>query len=278
MLGSKVSVVESGTGWPIVLVHGNFSNSYLWRGVIPHVEGLGRCVAPDLIGTGRSERIGKGPRSYRMDDQRTYFEAFMESLSLDTNVILVGVEWGASIAIDWAMRHESAVRGLAYMEMYLSGLTWRDFPHALRDNLRILRGDTEEELILDSDFVRESILPSLTLEPMAKDVADEYLIGFDLPGESRRAVATLVEEIPVNGEPAEIAAWMERYDAWLRTSEIPKLRILGSPGLVMNGKRAERSGEFLNQDTATVSGVHLLPEDDPDGVGDSLAKWIWGLP
>jgi haloalkane dehalogenase len=277
-LGSKVSIIESGEGWPIVLVHGNFSNSHLWRGVIPHLEGLGRCVVPDLIGTGRSERIGKGPRSYRMDDQRTYFEAFMESLNLDTNVILVGIEWGASIAIDWAMRHESAIRGVAYMEMYLSGLSWRDFPHTLRDNLRVLRGDTEEALILDSDFVREKILPSLTLEPMTAAVAREYLLGFDLPGESRRAVATLVEEIPINGEPASVATWMERYDAWLQTSEIPKLRVLGKPGMVMNRKREERTRAFPNQVTAAVSGRHLLPEDDPDGVGEALAEWIWGLP
>lgn len=213
-----------------------------------------------------------------MEDQRTYFEAFMESLGLDANVILVGVEWGASIAVDWAMRHESAIRGVAYMEMYLSGLTWRDLPNALRDYLRILRGDTKEALILDSDFVRQNILPLLTLDPMTDDVAEEYLLGFDIPGESRRAVATLVEEIPLNGEPANVATWMERYDAWLRTSGVPKLRILGKPGLVLNGRRAERTDAFRNQVTTAVSGVHFLPEDDPDGVGEALAKWIWGLP
>ena len=277
VLGATISMLEAGSGWPIVLVHGNFSTSYVWRNVLPHIGDLGHCVAIDLIGMGRSERVGRGPRSYRIADHRTYFEAFMESLGLGSNVILVGIEWGASIVVDWAMRHEASVRGVAYMEMYLSGLTWRDFPHALRDKLRLLRGETRDELILDSDFVRRELLPALTLDALPDDVVDEYLLGFGTLGESRRSVATLIQEVPVNGEPAAVAEWMEQYDHWLKTSEVPKLRILGYPGLVMNRRRADRTDEFRNQTTEYVSGMHLLPEDDPNGVGEALARWIWSL-
>ncbi len=277
VLGSRVSVLESGSGWPIVLVHGNFSSSYVWRDIIPYIDSLGQCAAIDLIGMGRSERVGQGPTSYTLADQRTYFDAFMESFGFDANVILVGIEWGASIVVDWAMRHPSAVRGVAYMEMYLSSLTWRDFPVALRQHLRRLQADAEDELILDSDFVRREILPMLTLSQISEETADEYLLGFDVLGESRRSVASLVQEIPVNGKPADVAEWMDKYDFWMEMSPVPKLRILGNPGLVMNGKRAERTDSFANQTTVQVEGVHLLPEDDPKGVGEGLAQWIWGL-
>ena len=175
------------------------------------------------------------------------------------------------------MRHPSAVRGIAYMEMYLSSLTWRDFPVALRQNLRTLRDDSNDELILDSDFVRREILPMLTKRELSEEAASEYLLGFDVLGESRRSIATLVREIPVNRDPADVADWMDKYDFWMSISPVPKLRILGDPGLVMNGRRAERTDSFENQTTVHVDGIHLLPEDDPDGVGEALAQWIWGL-
>lgn len=52
VLGLEIAYVEVGSGDPIVLQHGNPTSSYLWRNVIPHLEGLGRCIAPDLIGMG----------------------------------------------------------------------------------------------------------------------------------------------------------------------------------------------------------------------------------
>ena len=54
--GSSMHYVESGVGDPIVFLHGNPTSSYLWRNVIPHLSPLGRCVAPDLIGMGRSSK------------------------------------------------------------------------------------------------------------------------------------------------------------------------------------------------------------------------------
>jgi len=58
--------VEAGTGDPIIFLHGNPRSSYLWRNVMPHLEGLGRCIAPDLIGMGDSEKLApSGPDSHR---------------------------------------------------------------------------------------------------------------------------------------------------------------------------------------------------------------------
>ena len=54
VLGSSMHYVEEGSGDPIVFLHGQPTSSYLWRNVIPHVSDLGRCIAPDLIGFGKS--------------------------------------------------------------------------------------------------------------------------------------------------------------------------------------------------------------------------------
>ena len=71
ILGSKMAYVEVGQGDPIVLLHGNPTSSFLWRNVIPHLESLGRCIAPDLIGMGDSDKLpNSGPGSYRFVDRR----------------------------------------------------------------------------------------------------------------------------------------------------------------------------------------------------------------
>ena len=54
VLGREMAYVEVGQGDPIVLLHGNPTSSYLWRNVLPHLQPLGRCIAPDLIGMGDS--------------------------------------------------------------------------------------------------------------------------------------------------------------------------------------------------------------------------------
>ena len=52
ILSGEMAYVEVGEGDPIVLLHGNPTSSYLWRNVLPHLQQLGRCIAPDLIGMG----------------------------------------------------------------------------------------------------------------------------------------------------------------------------------------------------------------------------------
>ena len=48
--GSRMAYIDEGEGDAIVFAHGNPTSSYLWRNVMPHVEGLGRLVAADMIG------------------------------------------------------------------------------------------------------------------------------------------------------------------------------------------------------------------------------------
>src|SRR5262249_53642821 len=66
VLGREMAYVEVGEGDPILLLHGNPTSSYLWRNVLPHLQPRGRCIAPDLIGMGDSDKLpDSGPGSYR---------------------------------------------------------------------------------------------------------------------------------------------------------------------------------------------------------------------
>lgn len=82
--------------------------------------GPGRCLAPDLIGMGRS---GKPDIGYRYGDHIAYLDAWFDALDLD-DVVLVGHDWGGALAFDWASRHAERVRGIAFMETILRPMGW----------------------------------------------------------------------------------------------------------------------------------------------------------
>jgi hypothetical protein len=72
VLDTEISFVDIGEGPPVVFLHGNPTSSYVWRNVIPHTLTLGRCLAPDLVGMGRS---GKSPENrYPFADHARYLD------------------------------------------------------------------------------------------------------------------------------------------------------------------------------------------------------------
>src|SRR5437762_10848233 len=115
--GARMAYIDEGSGDPIVFLHGNPTSSYLWRNIIPHVQELGRCIAPDLIGMGDSEKLSdSGPGSYTFVEHRRHLDALLEMLGVYQRVTLVVHDWGSALGFDWANRHRDAVRGIAYME------------------------------------------------------------------------------------------------------------------------------------------------------------------
>src|SRR5207247_3522397 len=130
VLGSEMAYVDVGQGDPIVLLHGNPTSSYLWRNILPHLQPAGRCIAPDLIGMGDSQKLtGGGPGSYTFAEHRRYLDGLLACLGVERNVTLVGHDWGSALGFDWANRHRGAVHGIAYMEAIVHPVTWGQWPH-----------------------------------------------------------------------------------------------------------------------------------------------------
>jgi haloalkane dehalogenase len=112
-----MAYVEEGEGPPIVFLHGNPTSSYLWRNVMPHLSGLGRLIAPDLIGMGDSSKLSRsGPDRYGFVEHRRYLDALLEHLEVMDDVVLVLHDWGSALGFDW--RTVTAVRRRA-------SSTWR---------------------------------------------------------------------------------------------------------------------------------------------------------
>jgi len=272
--GLSMAYVEVGDGDPIVLLHGNPTSSYLWRNIIPHLSGLGRCIAPDLIGMGDSDKLpASGPESYRFVEHREYVDGLFDALGLTDNVTLVVHDWGSGLGFDWANRHRDAVKGIAYMEAIVTPVSWDDWPEAARSIFQAMRSDAGETVVLEKNVFVERILPASTLNGISDDDMAVYRRPYLEPGESRRPTLTWPRQIPIEGEPGDVRDIVTSYGEWLATSAVPKLFINAEPGSILIGRQRELCRTWQNQVEVTVPGVHFLQEDSPDAIGAAIADW-----
>jgi haloalkane dehalogenase len=277
VLGREMAYVEVGKGDPIVFLHGNPTSSYLWRNVIPHLEPLGRCIAPDLIGMGDSEKLpDSGPGSYRFVEHRRYLGALLEALNVRERVTLVIHDWGSTLGFDWANHHRDAVRGIAYMEAMVGRQYWDHWDKfGMRPVLQALRSEAGEQMVLQDNFFIEKVLPGAILRKLSDEEMAEYRRPFTEPGEGRRPTLTFPREIPIEGDPADVTTAVDAYADWLKSSSVPKLFVRAEPGgILADGKVLELARSLPAQTELTVKGVHFVQEDSPDEIGRAIAAWM----
>jgi len=278
VLGRQMALVEAGRGDPILFLHGNPTSYYLWRNVIPHCEALGRCLAPDLIGMGDSEKLEpSGPDRYTFLEHRAHLDALLEALGVRERVVLVLHDWGSALGFDWARRHPDAVRGIAYMEAIVRPVSWAEWPADARKIFQAFRSPAGEELVLQKNVFVERVLPASVLRGLGEAEMAVYRRPYREPGESRRPTLTWPRQIPIEGEPAEVVEIVEAYARWLSTSAVPKLFVNAEPGSILVGAQRESCRRWPRQREVTVRGSHFVQEDSPDEIGRALAEWIPSL-
>lgn len=270
VLDSEMAYVDTGQGRPVVFLHGNPTYSYLWRNVIPQVEPLARCLAPDLIGMGDS---GKAPAgSYRFVDHARYLDAWFEALGI-RDAVLVGHDWGGALAFYWAQRHPERVRGLVYMETIVMPLTWDDWPQAARRIFQGFRSAEGERLVLDENLFVERVLPGSILRGLTPAEMERYRRPYQRR-EDRLPVLAWPRELPIEGQPADVVAIVEGYARWLQQSPLPKLFINAEPGAILTGRQRDFCRTWPNQREVTVPGVHFVQEDSPHEIGQAIADFL----
>jgi len=271
-LDTEMAYVDVGVGDPVVFLHGNPTSSYLWRNVIPHVEAVGRCLAPDLVGMGDSGRAPGG--SSRFVDHARYLDAWFEALVPARPVTLVVHDWGSALGFDWARRHPERTRGIAYMEALVRPMTWQEWPEPARKIFQALRSPAGEEIVLVKNVFVERLLPGSVLRKLTPEEMERYRAPYREPGESRRPTLTWPRQIPLDGEPADVVAVARAYAAWLTETPVPKLFVNGDPGFLLTGGLREFCRTFPNQEEVTVRGAHFVQEDSPDEIGRAVAAFV----
>jgi haloalkane dehalogenase len=277
--GRRMAYWEAGDpdGPPIVFLHGNPTSKYLWRNVLPHLEGAGRLLAPDLIGMGDSEKLpGEGDDRYRFVEHRRYLDGWFEAVGATSHVTLVLHDWGSGLGFDWANRHREAVRGIAYMEAICGPASFDDWPEGGQRVFQGFRSEAGEEIVLDKNVFVERVLPGSVMRDLTEEELAVYRAPFAAPGEDRRPTLTWPRQIPFDGEPADVAAIVGDYRDWLASSDVPKLYLHAEPGFLSQVFAGE-CRTWPNQREVTVRGIHFVQEDSPDEIGAAVAAWIGGL-
>ena len=272
--GLKMAYQEEGEGAPIVFLHGNPTSSYLWRNVIPHLKGLGRCLVPDLIGMGESDPLPEsGPNSYHFTEHAGFLEELLQKLEVHKDAILVGHDWGGALLFHWAMQNPDAVQGIVYMETIVSPVSWRDWPENAQGIFQGMRSDAGEKIVLQKNLFVEGILPNSVLRKLTEEEMNVYRKPFLEEGERRRPMLTWPREIPIEGEPEEVCSIVTAYGKWLQDCEIPKLFINAEPGSILTGRQRQFCRRFRKQHEVTVKGSHFIQEDSPDEIGTAIAEF-----
>ena len=274
VLDSFMSYRDAGIGdIPVVFLHGNPVSSYVWRNVIPHVARRARCLAPDLIGMGES---GKPDIAYRLADHARYLDAWFDAMGLD-EAVLVGHDWGGTLAMDWAARHPGRVRGIAVSETFLRPVRSEELAPPVAGLFRAYRSPEGEKMVMEDNMVIEVNLARGVAGGLAAADLDVYRAPFLGPA-SRKPMLAWTREFPLDGEPADVVEVVLGCGRWMAaTPGVPKLIMavedgvgLGSPQVI--GWAAEN---FAAAEVEPVGpGGHQIPEDQPDAIGEAIAGWL----
>jgi haloalkane dehalogenase len=274
VLDSYLSFRDAGTGdIPVVFLHGNPVSSYVWRNVIPHVSGQTRCLAPDLIGMGES---GKPDIAYRLADHVRYLDAWFDAMSLN-DAVLVGHDWGGTLAMDWAARHPGRVRGIAVTETFLRPVRSEELPPPVAGLFRAYRSPEGEKMVMEDNMVIEVNLARAVAGGLAAADLDVYRAPFLEPA-WRKPMLAWTREFPLDGEPADVVEVVLGCGRWMAgTPGVPKLIMavedgvgLGSPEVI--GWAAEN---FAGVEVESVGpGGHQIPEDQPAAIGAAVTSWL----
>ncbi|MEL6497625.1 MAG: haloalkane dehalogenase [Planctomycetota bacterium] len=276
VLGKRMAYIDVGSGDPIVFLHGNPTSSYLWRNVMPHLEGRGRLIAIDTIGMGDSEKLeDTGPESYSLAESSAYTFALLEQLGVNESVTLVLHDWGSGVGFSWAYQNPDKVKAIAFMEAIVTPFpTWDEFPAHLHGPIGRLRSSEGEQMVLDDNFFIETLLPSAILRELTPDEHAEYRRPFRNAGEDRRATLAGPRQLPIAGQPAETVAIVREYAHRMATSPIPKLFVNADPGAFLVGYARDFVRTWPNLTEVTVRGSHFIQEDSPHDIGNAIAKWL----
>ena len=270
-----MSYIDEGEGDAIIFQHGNPTSSYLWRNVMPNLEGQGRLIACDLIGMGDSEKLtNSGPDSYNYFEHRDFLFTLLEELNIGKQVVFVIHDWGSALGFDWSFQNQERVQGIAYMEGIVKPVTWDEWPENATKVFQGFRSEAGESMVLDKNIFVERVLPSSIMRELSEEEMDEYRRPFLNPGEDRRPTLSWPRQIPIQGEPKEVVEVVENYSKWLSSSDLPKLFINADPGSILTGKQREFCRSWPNQEEVTVKGTHFMQEDSPDEIGKAVSRFV----
>ncbi|HLB56828.1 MAG TPA: haloalkane dehalogenase [Coxiellaceae bacterium] len=270
--GSQIHYIDIGSGDPIVFLHTVPTSSYTWRHIISAISPKARCIAPDLIGMGQSD---KPDIEYRVFDHIAYIEAFIDALKLK-NITLVLHGWGSVIGFDYARRHEKNIKGIAFYESHLQPVTdWSQLSLPVQQLATLLnRPGASYRSVVKQNYFIEKLLPRSVIRPLTEEEMEHYRAPFQTP-ESRKPLWQYVNDLPLGKGPTDVVKLIEEYSKWLQKTKIPKLLLYAIPGFMTTIENVVWARDhFPNTEIAALDdALHLAQESVPEQFSEALLKW-----
>lgn len=264
--GLRMHFVEEGSGDPILLLHGEPSWAFLYRRMIPPLAGVGRVVAPDYFGFGRSDKPTR-IEDYSYDFHYGSIERLADELDLRETTVVVQ-DWGGPIGLRLAVERQDRVARLVILNTGI-GAGRAPSDEWLRFREFVRRVGTE---ILPGQLIRISCVSDL-----AEDVVEAYNAPFPAP-ESKAGVLAFPELVPTEMEhPSaakmlEVVAALERWDR-------PALVLFSDSDPVFPPRAAERMAALIPgagpAEIVTGAG-HFLQEERGEEIAARIVRFLAG--
>ncbi len=274
--GSQLHYLEMGQGDPILFLHGIPTSSYLWRHIMPTLAKHGRCIAPDLIGMGFSD---KPDIAYRIFDHIHYIDGLIAALDLD-NITLVLHGWGSVVGFDFASRHPEKIKALAFYESHVRAtLQWDMLSLPVQELTSMLQNkERSYEAVIEENYIIEQLLPSGAVDGLKTQDFDYYRKPFITP-ESRKVLWQYLQDLPLGNGPDDVVALIRHYSKWLQETPLPKLMFYAVPGFITPIPTVQWAKEhFPNLTLECLNDVmHFAQESMPELFAQKLDEWYLKL-
>lgn len=193
--GHEQHYLDEGSGEPVVMVHGNPSWCFLWRGLVGALRGTHRCIVPDHIGCGLSSRPSEPDYAFTFEQRVADFGRFMDHLALEQPVTIVAHDWGGMISMAWAVRNPERVGRIclfntgAFPNPHLRRLPWQ---------LWLVRNTPVGAALVSglNAFAVGAAYTAVTRRPMTSELRAAFVAPY-AKRENRLATLRFVQDIPL---------------------------------------------------------------------------------
>ena len=265
LAGLRMHYLDEGQGSPIVLVHGEPTWAFLYRKMIPELSSVGRVIAPDFIGFGRSDKpTDRGWYSYERHVQA--LGDLIDSLGLRDFTVVVQ-DWGGPIGLRVALERAERCRSLAILN---TGI-FRPGPRWPTPGFLAWREFAEKNPDLPVGFV----IQGATTSDLSEDVVAGYEAPFPSP-ESKAGAAAFPLLVPINEDDPGAAEMIEVREQLAHWDKPALVAFSDSDPIFPQdaGRRlAERIPGAVPFEPVAGAG-HFLQEDKGEQVGQIVAAFL----
>ena len=270
----RMSYLDEGAGEPVLMLHGNPTWSFYFRNLVLALRGTHRCIVPDHIGCGLSDKPTAAEYDFSLKSRIDDVEALIDSLDLKSKITLVVQDWGGMIGMGYAARHPERIARIVATNTGCTRLpASKGFPWSLWLGRNTRLGAW---LILKRNaFCRAAASWCVKRKPLGPEVRAMYLMPYDTPAH-RLAVLKFVQTIPLKPTDAGYDILLQVEESLPKFAGVPTLLLWGMKDFVFDKHfLAEWQRHFPHALTKTWPDCgHYLLEDAGEEVIPEIVAFL----